>query len=39
MEIYYILFSDLRKHCEAICAFGDNKETLKKIAKTINENQ
>lgn len=39
MEIYYILFSDLRKHCEAICAFGDNKETLKKIAKTINGNQ
>ncbi len=39
MEIYYILFSDLRKHCEAICTFGDNKETLKKIAKTINGNQ
>jgi len=39
MEIYYILFSDLRKHCEAICTFGDNKETLKKIAKTINGDQ
>lgn len=39
MEIYYLLFSDLRKHCEAICTFGDNKETLKKIAKTINENR
>lgn len=34
MEIYYILFSDLRKYCEAICIFGDNKEVLKKIART-----
>tara|TARA_R110001583_G_scaffold40798_4_gene130238 strand:- start:19365 stop:20615 length:1251 start_codon:yes stop_codon:yes gene_type:complete len=38
MEIYYILFSDLRKHCEAICIFGDNKEALKKIARTALNN-
>ncbi len=36
IEIRYILFSDLRKHCDAICAFGDSKETLKKIAKVVS---
>ncbi|PCH97240.1 MAG: hypothetical protein COB83_03015 [Gammaproteobacteria bacterium] len=36
MTIYYILFTDLRKHCDALCTFGDSKETLKKIAKTLN---
>lgn len=36
IEIHYILFSDLRKHCDAICAFGESKETLKKIAKVVN---
>ncbi len=36
IEIHYILFSDLRKHCDAICTFGDSKETLKKIAKVVN---
>ena len=35
IEIHYILFSDLRKHCDAICTFGDSKETLKKIARTV----
>ncbi len=35
IEIHYILFSDLRKHCDAICKFGEGKETLKKIAKTV----
>ncbi|VAX05064.1 Putative type II restriction enzyme NmeDIP (Endonuclease NmeDIP) (R.NmeDIP) [hydrothermal vent metagenome] len=35
IEISYILFSDLRKHCDAICTFGDSKEILKKIAKTV----
>jgi len=34
--IYYILFSDLRKHCDAICTFGESKETLKKIAKVVS---
>lgn len=33
LKISYILFSDLRKHCDAICKFGDSKETLMKIAK------
>jgi len=36
VEIHYILFSDLRKHCDAICTFGDSKETLKKIAKVVS---
>ena len=35
IEIHYILFSALRKHCDAICTFGDSKETLKKIAKVV----
>jgi len=34
--IHYILFSDLRKHCDAICTFGDSKDTLKKIAKIVS---
>jgi len=36
IEIHYIVFSDLRKHCDAICTFGESKETLKKIAKVVN---
>lgn len=36
IEIHYILFSDLRKHCDAICTFGESKETLKKIAKVVS---
>jgi len=36
IEIHYILFSDLRKHCDAICTFGDSKDTLKKIAKVVS---
>lgn len=36
IEIHYILFSDLREHCDAICMLGDSKETLKKIAKVVN---
>ncbi len=36
IEMHYILFSDLRKHCDAICTFGDSKETIKKIAKVVN---
>ncbi len=34
--INYILFSDLRQHCEALCKFGDSHEILKKIAKTVD---
>jgi len=36
IAIHYILFSDLRKHCDAICTLGESKETLKKIAKVVN---
>lgn len=36
IEMHYILFSDLRKHCDAICTFGDSKETIKKISKVVN---
>jgi len=35
IEISYILFSGLQKHCEAICTFGEDKKILKKISKTI----
>lgn len=35
IEMHYILFSDLRKHCDAICTFGESKETLRKIAKVV----
>lgn len=31
--MYYILFSDLREHCDALCMFGESKEILQKIAK------
>lgn len=34
--IKYILFSDLREHCDALCKFGDNHMILEKIAKTIS---
>ncbi len=36
IKIHYILFSALRKHCDAICTFGDSSETLKKIANTVS---
>ena len=36
IKIYYILFSDLHKHCDAICKFGEDKEILKKISKVVN---
>lgn len=36
IAIHYILFSDLRKHCDAICTLGESKETLKKIAKVVS---
>lgn len=35
IEISYIVFSELRKHCDAICKLGDNKEILKKIARVV----
>jgi len=33
VDIHYILFSELKKHCDAICIFGESKNTLQKIAK------
>jgi len=35
IKFYYILFSDLKKHCDAICIIGESKETLKKISKLV----
>ncbi len=35
IEINYILFSDLRNDCAAICKFGEDKEILKKISKAV----
>ena len=34
-EIKYILFSDLRKDCDALCKFGENHFVMGKIAKSI----
>lgn len=31
--IQYILFSDLRQHCDAICKFGEDHAVMAKIAK------
>jgi len=31
--IEYILFSDLREHCDALCKFGESHNILKKISK------
>lgn len=33
--IKYILFSDLRQHCDALCKFGDNHMIMEKIAKSV----
>ena len=35
IPIHYILFSDLREHCDALCRFGENHHIMKKIAKTV----
>lgn len=32
--IQYILMSDLRTHCDALCRFGDDHRVLEKIART-----
>ena len=34
VPIYYILFADLREHCDAICRFGTDHEVMRNIAKT-----
>lgn len=33
IKISYILFSELRKNCDALCRFGENYKVLEKIAK------
>lgn len=33
VKIKYILFSDLRQHCEALCLLGENHLIMEKIAK------
>ncbi|MBX9850269.1 MAG: hypothetical protein K2X86_00755 [Cytophagaceae bacterium] len=35
IHIHYILFSELRNNCDAMCKFGDSKDILRKIAKSI----
>lgn len=35
IPIKYILFSDLRLHCDALCKFGDSHHILEKIAKSV----
>lgn len=32
--IKYILFSELRQHCDALCKFGDSHRIMEKIAKS-----
>lgn len=34
--IRYILMSDLRTHCDAMCRFGDSHRVLDKIARTVS---
>jgi len=36
-KIEYILFSDLRKHCDALCKFGESHNILKKISKVCSQ--
>jgi type II restriction enzyme len=33
--IKYILFSELRQHCDALCRFGDSHRIMDKIAKSV----
>ncbi|NBA77957.1 hypothetical protein GOQ04_20535 [Emticicia sp. ODNR4P] len=33
--INYILFSELRNHCDALCKFGENHKIMEKISKTV----
>lgn len=33
--IKYILFSELRQHCDALCKFGDSHRIMDKIAKSV----
>jgi type II restriction enzyme len=33
--IKYILFSELRSHCDALCKFGESHHIMEKIAKAV----
>ncbi len=35
VKINYILFSELRKNCDALCKLGDNYKVMEKISKTV----
>jgi len=35
LAINYILFSDLRKHCDSLCKLGENYNIMRKISKTV----
>lgn len=35
LPINYILFSELRRNCDALCKFGESHHIMKKIAKTV----
>ena len=35
LAIHYILFSDLREHCDALCKFGEDHNIMTKISKTV----
>jgi len=35
VRIKYILFSELRSHCDALCKFGESHHILEKIAKSL----
>lgn len=37
VKIKYILFSDLRQHCDALCKLGDNHLIMEKIAKYVED--
>lgn len=36
LEILYILTSDLRAHCDALCKFGESHHIMEKIAKRLS---
>lgn len=35
LSIKYILFSELKQHCDALCKFGDSHRIMEKIAKAV----
>jgi type II restriction enzyme len=35
VAIKYILFSELRSQCDALCKFGDSHHIMEKIAKAV----